>query len=120
MGCTQNTSNTSVVKVSYTSDGQYTATYRGRPVGVEASPRTVTNGSLTPWAPKGVLTSWISPTGHLEGLRAGTGKKLTVGDAEEGVFSEPIVNEYSPATESFTAPLGAYSETLSGAGEMGI
>ena len=110
---------TSVVKVSYTSDGQYTATYRGRPVGVEASPRTVTNGSLTPWAPKGVLTSWISPTGHLEGLRAGTGKKLTVGDAEEGVFSEPIVNEDSPVTESFTAPLGAYSETLSGAGEIG-
>ena len=109
----------STVNVQPTDDGGYTASFHGRQVFPEVDPLSVISGSLTPYAPPGVLTSWITPNTDLDELQDDAGKQLVVGDASEGIVPESTADEDAPATDSFSAPLADYRETLSGTGEIG-
>lgn len=109
----------STVNVQPTGDGGYTASFHGRQVFPEVDPLGVVSGALTPYAPPGVFTSWITPNTDLDELQDDAGKQLVVGDASEGIVPESTADEDAPATDSFSAPLAAYSETLSGTGEIG-
>lgn len=103
----------SVVSVTIGSQG-YSARFHYMPVLLAATPVTATSGALTPWAPEGMLDSWLPPATHLKQLQDGVGKDIPITAGEGEVVADPILDEDAPATDSFTAPLDSYRELLSG------
>jgi hypothetical protein len=109
----------SALQIKPTGEGGYVAYAGAQKVEMYAEEPIVLNGSLTPDAPPGVVNSWFTPGTNLDDLLDSSGKSLSVGDLAEGILPEPVLDENAPATASFSAPLAAYDETVSGAAGVG-
>jgi hypothetical protein len=112
----------STIQITPKGKGEYTARasfLHQREVGIDAESPSVVSGALTAYTPPNVFGSWFTAGTTLVKLNGASGAPLSVGDGSEGIIPAPTLDENAPATDSFTAPLAAYEETLSGTSGVG-
>jgi hypothetical protein len=112
----------STIQIAPNGSGGYraVAAFLGRQeVLIDAESPSVVSGALTPYTPPNVFGSWFTHGTTLVKLSKASGAALTVSNGADGIVGAPVLDESAPATDSFTAPLAAYEETLSGAAGIG-
>ena len=93
--------------------------WSGAPQALRVVPYDVAGAAPKLGALAGNVDVTVSPDATVSALQDGTGHALDLAEpAVNGIVPDPVLDASAPATSSFIAPLGAYTQTVSSQGPL--